>query len=132
MTRIKKLFLFLLVAAMTTALSLGIVACGEDEKPVTYTVTVSCEDESALSGVKARLDKDGKKSEEKALSSGKAGFELEAGSYTVVLTGVPEGYTYEQKTVTESAPNASVTLTKKNDQPADGFVFYTVTVTCEL
>ncbi len=130
MTRIKKLFLFVLVAAMTVALSLGIASCGEEEKPVTYTVTVTCEDESALSGVKARLEKEGKKSEEKALSGGKASFELEAGTYTVVLTGVPDEYSYETKTVTENAPNASVTLTKKTDPP-DGLVFYTVTVTCE-
>ena len=97
MTRIKKLLFFVLIAAMTVALSLGIVACGE-EKTVTYTVTVTCEDESVLSGVKALLEKDGKKSEDKALSGGKASFELEAGSYTVVLTGVPAEYTYEQKT----------------------------------
>ena len=130
MTRIKKLLFFVLIAAMTVALSLGIVACGE-EKTVTYTVTVTCEDESVLSGVKALLEKDGKKSEDKALLGGKASFELEAGSYTVVLTGVPAEYTYEQKTVTESAPNVSVALTKKSDQPADGLVSYTVAVTCE-
>ena len=130
MTRIKKLLFFVLIATMTVALSLGIVACGE-EKTVTYTVTVTCEDESVLSGVKALLEKDGKKSEDKALSGGKASFELEAGSYTVVLTGVPEEYTYEQKTVTESAPNVSVALAKKSNLPADGLAAYTVTVTCE-
>ncbi len=131
MKRIKHLLLLVLAVAMTFVLALGFAACGEEETPVTYSVTVSCDDATVLSAVKVRLDKEGKQSEEKALTDGKATFELEAGAYTVVLTGVPENYTYETKTVTESAPDATVTLTKKNDPPADGLVSYTVTVTCE-
>ncbi len=131
MKRLKKILLTVLIAAMTLGLSLGLAACGGEEKTVTYSVTVTCEDTSVLAGVKVQLKKDSASSEAKQLENGKADFELEAGTYTVVLTGVPEDYTYESKTVTEAAPSASVALTKKDDRPADGLASYTVTVTCE-
>ncbi len=130
MSRIKKFLLIALAAVTVICLSLGAAACGEDEKEektVNYSVTVVCDDPAVLVGVKVQLTKNGTPTEAKPLVNGKAVFALEAGEYTVSLFGVPDDYTYESKTLTAAAPEATVTLTKKPEET----VGYTVTVVCD-
>ncbi len=126
MKHLKTLLLTVLIAAMTLGLSLGIAACDSD-KLVNYSVTVTCDDAEVLGGIKVQLKGEKGSSEEKTPVNGTASFELEAGTYTVNLTNVPTGYSYQEKTLTESAPSATVALVKA----ASETVTYTVTVTCD-
>lgn len=89
---------------------------------VEYKVTVSCEDED-ISEVKVTLyDAQGEAaSDATALVDGVATFTLLAGEYTARLTGAPEGYEYEEASLTKSEREATITLTA---------VEYTITVKC--
>ncbi len=129
MHRFKKLLVLLLAAAALCSLAVGISACADTDKTIAYTVTVTCEDPSVLADVKVQLGKDGTSTEEKPLEAGKATFELEAGSYRVILTGVPDTYEYPETTLTERSPSATVALTAK--QAGEELVTYTVTVVCD-
>lgn len=89
----------------------------------TYTVTVVCED--SLTGIRVEILKGGENVAEKELSNGKAEFELEAGDYTVTLTGIPEGYRYEEQTLTAEKRSAEIRIEK---EPAPELATYEVTV----
>lgn len=113
-----------LLLAVALCMALGAVSLAACVAAVDYSVTVTCSDSAVLDGVKVRLELDGDAVEEKALTDGKAEFTLEADTYTVTLTGVPENYTFESATLTEDEPDVTIALTEK---PATE-VSYTVTV----
>lgn len=129
MHRFKKFLVLLFAAAALCSLAVGISACADTDKTISYTVTVTCEDPSVLADVKVQLGKDGTATEEKPLQGGKATFELEADTYRVILTGVPDTYEYPETTLTERSPSATVALTAK--QAGEELVTYTVTVVCD-
>ncbi len=133
-------FSAILLAVCTAAALFAIAACGEnsdngeknEDGKVTYTVTVTCEDNPILlTGVKARLSKaDGTVAAESELTDGKATFELDKGSYTVDLVeriaDMLSEYVYAQKTVTESTPSVTIEILPAAETGET--VSYTVTV----
>lgn len=123
-----KLFKRIMLATLSLCMTLGIVgflaACGDTKNnndDVEYTVTVTCDDASVLTGVKVGLATAQGGSveggEAKPLTGGKATFTAAAGTYNVVLTGVPETYEYKNKTVSKEVPAVAVALTLKNVGP---------------
>lgn len=132
-----KKFLIALSCTLLLALSaFGLFGCGGDpetpnpETPKTYDyqVTVECEDTIDLSGIKVRLFQEGELKAEAPLEGKVAKFSLEGGAYHVKLTGVPEAYTYEEADITTTIPAVTLTLTLKDDKPADGLLDFTVTL----
>lgn len=84
--------------------------------PIQYTVTVTCGDAVVLANLKAALKtEDGlvaKGGEAKALDeNGKATFTITPGDYTVEITDVPDGYTWNEATMSETDPIAAIALT---------------------
>ncbi len=130
----KKLALFVTLAcALSLLLGVALLGCtSSDDSPETatvqYTVTVTCDDASALAGIKVQLKKGSALAGEKALTDGKATFELEAGAYAVTLSGVPEAYTYEEANLATTTPSVTIALTAKNLPDADGKYTFTLTV----
>ncbi len=96
-------------------------------KLVTYSVTVTCDDAAVLAAVKVQLLR-GEDIAAGPLSptQGRADFSLPAGTYTVLLTGMPETYTYESATVTAQAPSVTLALTLQDER-----ISYSVSVTCD-
>lgn len=130
-----KLFKRIMLATLSLCMTLGIVgflaACGDTKNnndDVEYTVTVTCNEASVLTGVKVGLASAQGGSveggEARALTDGKATFTAAAGTYNVVLSGVPDTYQYENKTVSKEIPAVIVVLTLKNvgPDPDDGKV----------
>ena len=138
-----KFYRKMLLAVFSLLLALGLVgiaACGKkappEPTPIDYTVTVTCEDENALAGVKVSLKTLAGEAveggEEKPLTAGMVTFSALPATYKTVLTGVPETYEWQEATLTEAAPNATVALTKKSVGPVEPApITYTVTVTCD-
>ena len=140
----QRFFKTILYLGLLLCLMLGVVsvaaACtdepdeNEEIQSVTYTVTVTCDDAIILSTVKVQLSKeDGTAATEaKSLTKGSVSFELEKGTYTVVITGAA-GYEYAETTLTAENFTATValvpegTLSGGNTDEED--VTYTVTVT---
>ncbi len=112
---------------------------GDDEptptptpETVTYTVHVVCADD-VLGGVHVRILHEETEAGESALTDGTAQFSLEAGDYTATLTGVPQGYTFEDAVLTEAAPEATITVNAPSvtpPPPPAEQIAYTVTVVC--
>ena len=142
---LKKILYLGLLICFVLALG-GIVAACDDKEPtrepsvsggnetqtVTYTVTVTCDDPIILSTVKVQLKKeDGTAATEAtSLKKGSVSFELDAGAYTVELTGA-SGYEYAAATLTAEAPTATVALVPEGTLQGGGVnkVTYAVTVT---
>lgn len=82
-----------------------------------YTVSVSCEQDEALTGVTVKLNNaDGTLAGEKPLRGGKATFEFEDGEYFVELAGLPEEYGYDDPAaLTKDASSCTVTVAKANE-----------------
>ena len=110
----------ILFPVLSLLFALGIAcfaaACGggREKQNCVFAVTVACEDADALGSVEVSLKtEDGEAVENggpKALTGGKATFELPSATYKVVLSGVPEGYLWDPAWVSEQNPNATVTL----------------------
>lgn len=131
MNRLLKKLLILGLALCMVFAGGALAACGgETEKTTTrYTVTVTCEDSSALAAVKVQLKKaDGSLVQESALTDGKATFELEPATYTATLTGVPESYSFENGSLTETTTSCTIALTKENGKEEEKSYDCTVTV----
>lgn len=122
------LVIFGMVLALVGLFSFAACSGTQTEK-VTYTVTVSCEEDGVVENIKVQLKKGDEKVAEKGLTGGKAEFELEEGTYKATLIGVPEEYEFTEKTLTKDEPSAEMVVTKKQVSPA--LVTYTVTVSCE-
>lgn len=90
------------------------VACDPDKNDpptATYTVTVTCEDAQALTDVKVSLKNSaGEVAAQKALEQGKATFELAPANYTATLSGVPEGYTFEDGALTATKLECTIEI----------------------
>ncbi len=120
-----KLHRKILFTAFSLLLTLGLfslAACKAEEEvqPVSYSVTVTCEDESVLGGIGVSLQTEEgaiEGGEMKALTLGKAEFLLPPATYKVVLSGVPEDYTFEAASVSVSSPAATIALLKTPDNP---------------
>ena len=118
----KGLLLVLLVVSVVCG-ALFAVACdptddnGGNDAKVTYSVTVTLAEDVegvTLTSLKAQwYSGTTAASDAIALSGeGKASVELDAGSYTVKLNGVPASAKYTEATVTAAAPNATIQITK--------------------
>ncbi len=144
-----KLLKRILLIGLALCLVLGLAAaCVDNEDPnpetVTYTVEVEIagdDSDSALvlSLLKVQLKKDGTVAAEKELTSGKAVFELEAGTYTAEVVGKIDGaetspldnydVSGNGNIMTAGSPSTKITLTKKGSSgPEKEFISYTVTV----
>ncbi len=94
------------------------IQSGEQPRPdVTFTVTVTCDDEALLAKLKVGLyQADGSLAQEKELVNGSATFTLPPATYTVKLSGEGLGeYNYSEKTLSQSSPTAEIKLTKKTE-----------------
>lgn len=96
--------------------------------PATYSVTVTILPEDAdfaLTDLTAQWKKGGRVvASEKLSANGTASVELNAGSYTVTLDGVPQYYAFTEAYVTADDPDAQIEI---DDNPM--YATYTVTVT---
>ncbi len=106
--------LTVLVAVLCLALGFSaLTACGEkDDDKLTYTVHVTCADAAALAGVKVqfRTLPGNERKGEVALTDGTAVCELQSATYSVVLTGLPDGFDYPETTLTPSYREATVNV----------------------
>ena len=128
----KRLKIMLLFASAIVFAAAGLfAACSQDEKPITYTVSVTCADASAeeLADISVQLfGGSTAATEPAALTDGKAVFSLAPATYTVKLTGtLLSTHTYPETTLTAEQPSATVALTPS--VPA-AKIDYSVTVTC--
>ena len=130
----KILYLGLLLSLVLGVSSIAAACTGEDQnddQPITYTVSVTCDDPIILSTVKVQLSKDdAAATEAKSLTKGSVSFELTKGTYTVDITGAT-GYEYEKTTLTAENPTATIALVPEGTLSDNGKdkVSYTVTVT---
>ncbi len=115
--------LCLIAAALSVC---GVAACSKEPANAVYTVTVACED-GVPESVKVQMKSGETIAAEEKPVGGSVAFELPKGTYTVTLAGVPDGYFFEEQTVTEKAPNAAILLTRG---PIGEEVEFVVTVTC--
>lgn len=137
-----KLIRRLSVLAVALCLALGITAlaaCEDDpgDENVTYTVTVTCADNtSLLNALTVQLKTaDGAVVAESRLSGGTATFTAEAGTYTIALveiagfegTLVEWGFIYPIVTVTKDSPSATIDIVRP-DYGGQETVTYLVTV----
>ena len=109
----------ILAAVLSLCMCIGTIAstvgCGKKNPTPTridYTITVVCQYEEVLAGVKVQLFlNEAAAGEAKSLNSEhKAVFHLEAETYDVVLSGT-DGYTYPETTVSADDPKVTVQLT---------------------
>ncbi len=140
----KFLTYFLLTLSLLSLCAL--TACGQDATPpdnkepadtsdkVTYTVSLTCEDNTALfNGIYVQLkNADGTVAGQETPKGGKATFSLDAGEYTVNLVAKPnfegmlDGLLYELKTVTKENPSVTIDITSPVE--SDDTIPYTLTV----
>lgn len=109
----------LLGAVLCSVLGIALTACQpssppEEPRTATYTVTVSGSDEHlSLETIKVQLLEGSSPVGEKTLTDGKAVFEgLPAKTYTATLTGVSEGFTFADVTLTPAEPSATIAIVR--------------------
>ena len=97
--------------------AMALSACGEENGTVTYTITLSCEDQLIFNGLNVQIkDESGNVTGEQAVKNGAASFTLEKGTYTVGLAEKAgfehtlDYYIYNVVTVTADAPSATLAL----------------------
>ena len=124
MQRTIRKFVLLFVLVCTVICCVAFVACNDDnngnggdggDQKVTFSVTVTCDDDPALNftTIRAKWLSGSKVKGEQALSAdGTASIELEKGNYTVTLSGVKFGYSFENATVTGDNRDAEIAITK--------------------
>lgn len=120
MTKTCKRSAFFALLTLCVAALLGLaVACDNYEEPSgetkTYSVTVKLDADTPAPNVKVRVGTGSSFYEPKKTGSdGKAVFSLAEGSYSVVLSDLPNGYSLPQApmTLTATAPDLVVTLVK--------------------
>lgn len=137
-----KLLKKLLFLGAVLCLVLGIAACtdngdpGPDDKTVTYTVSVTCEDALTLETIKVKMmsgtTEVAKKAVEKNGEAYQAVFSLAPADYVAELEGMLENFTYTPATLTPITTSATVALQKKGAEtdpstPAEK-IDYSVTV----
>lgn len=119
---LKRIALTFALVLACASLSLFAAACNPENESdkVAYSVTVTTQDTNlSLETLKAQwMSGENAASEEIALDqTGKATAELAAGDYTVTLKGVPEGYTFENASVTAENRDATIEVKVKTPQP---------------
>lgn len=97
-------------------LTWSIVKGRAEEPKITYTVQIICDEAAVLQGLTVTLNgADGSPAAEgKQLVSGKAEFTLAHGAYTVEIAGVPAGYTYSARPLSEQAVSVTVVLVSES------------------
>lgn len=142
MQRTFKKFVLLLVLICTVLCCVAFAACqpkddggndgpggdgGNEQTTVTYSVTVTTDDEDLdLTTLTAQWKSGTEVKGSKALAAdGKASVELVSGNYTVTLNGTPDGYTFTDATVTAAKRDAAIEVKK----PAEPSVERTLTLT---
>lgn len=131
----------LLFLGAVLCLVLGIAACTDNgdptpgDKPVTYTVTVTCEDELTLETIQVKMmsgtTEVAKKAVEKNGDVYSAVFSLAPTNYTAELEGMLDNFTYTPAALTPISTSATIALVKKGAEeepdPAEK-IDYSVTV----
>ncbi|MDE6294186.1 MAG: redoxin domain-containing protein [Clostridiales bacterium] len=110
-----KLIVFITAAIMLLAASVfSFVGCGSDEK-LEYSVTVlSTDGATPVEGVTVSWKAEAGGGSAKTNADGVAKANIPAGTYNVVLSGIDEGLTYEQISVTPSMSEITLVLEVKS------------------
>lgn len=116
MKTLKRIALLCLLVLATVCVSL-FAACGDDDKgstdTVTYTVTVTDDSDTPLKDITVTYSSGSAFFNKKTDADGKATLDLAPATYTVTLTGLPDGYSApENITVTKDNPAATAKLSK--------------------
>lgn len=114
----KKFLLWTLIICFAIATA-TLTAC-DDNGRTNYTVTVTCDDASALTDAKVQLlNENGSVAAESKLTDGKAIFSLKASNYTAIVVGLPSNYAAESQSLSAKVTSCTIAVN----------ITYTVSVT---